>query len=100
MAIRWDSVLVRDLARELDIELVGSRLRAIRLDARTRDVVLFFRKKTLLWRLHPERSGIWMRDCVEPQPGDPRIRAQVRNVKSIADERILVVELRSNRARG
>ena len=49
MAIRWDSVLVRDLARELDIELVGSRLRAIRLDARTRDVVLFFRKKTLVF---------------------------------------------------
>ena len=98
MAIRWDSVLVRDLARELDVELLGSRLRAIRLDARTRDVVLFFRKKTLLWRLHPERSGVWLRDSVEPQPGDLRIRAQVRNVRSIADERIIFVELRSNRA--
>ncbi|HCO13675.1 MAG TPA: hypothetical protein DIT46_05795, partial [Gemmatimonadetes bacterium] len=98
MAIRWDSVLVRDLARELNVELLGSKLRAIRLDARTRDVVLFFKKKTLLWCLHPERSGIWLRDSVEPQPRDLRIRAQVRNVKSIADERIIFVELRSNQA--
>ncbi len=98
MAIRWDSVLVRDLARELDAELHGARLRAIRLDARTREAVLFFRDRTMVWRLHPERSGMWLRDAVDPQPEDMRIRARVRSVRAIADERILTMELQSSRS--
>ncbi|MGB1840642.1 MAG: hypothetical protein ACPHWZ_06035, partial [Longimicrobiales bacterium] len=82
MAIRWDSVLVRDLARELDRELHGARLRAIRLDARTREAVLFFHDRTMVWQLHPERSGVWLRDAVSPQPEDLRIRARVRSVRA------------------
>ena len=97
MAIRWDSVLVRDLARELDRELHGARLRAIRLDARTREAVLFFHDRTMVWQLHPERSGVWLRDAVSPQPEDLRIRARVRSVRAIPDERILTMELQSSR---
>ena len=98
MAIRWDPVLVRDLARELNLKLAGARLRAMRLDARTRDVVLFFHKRTLLWRLHPERSGIWLRDAVEPQPEDLRFQARIRSIRAISDERILIMELQSLRS--
>ena len=98
MPIRWDSVLVRDLARELDHEFAGARLRAIRLDARTREAVLFFRDRTMVWRLHPERSGLWIRDAVEPQPEDLKIRARVRSVHTIPDERILTMQLQSRRS--
>ena len=91
-------MLVRDLARELDHEFAGARLRAIRLDARTREAVLFFRDRTMVWRLHPERSGLWIRGAVEPQPEDLKIRARVRSVHTIPDERILTMELQSDRS--
>ena len=53
MTIRWDALLVRELARELDQRLAGSRLRAIRLDGSTREATLLFREATLRWPLHP-----------------------------------------------
>ncbi len=101
MAIRWDSVLVRELARELDREFGGARLRAIRLDARTREAVLFFRDRTMVWRLHPERSGVWCHGPITPQAEDLRLPATVRGIRTLPDERILTVELQSRRsARG
>lgn len=90
-------MLVRDLARELHGELSGARLRSLRMDARTREVALFFRDRTVVWSLHPERSGLWLRDAVEPQDSDLRIRARVRGVRSLADERIMLMELKAER---
>jgi predicted ribosome quality control (RQC) complex YloA/Tae2 family protein len=93
MSIRWDPLLTRALARELDRELDGARLRALRLDARTRDAVLLFRDRTLVWRLHPERGYPEVRGPIEPEPTDLRLRARVRRVYAPPDERVLHFEL-------
>ena len=95
MSIRWDSLLVRHLAVELDRALVGSRLRAIRLDARSRDLALLFRERTLLWRLHPDRGSPEFREVLDPEPTDLRLKARVRGVTAPPDERIVLLLLES-----
>ena len=93
MPIRWDPLLTRALARELDTSLRGARLRALRFDARTRDAILLFRDRTLVWRLHPDRGWPEARPALDPEPTDLRLRARVRRVYSPDDERLLVFEL-------
>jgi len=93
MSIRWDSLLSRHLAGELNEALEGARVRALRLDARSRDLVIFFRDRTLLWRLHPDRGFPLFREAVEPDALDPRLKARVRRVYSPPDERVIVMEL-------
>ncbi len=85
--------MVRRLAIELDGSLKGARLRALRFDGRTRDAFLFFRDRTLVWRLHPERLGVRLHSVVEPDAKDHRLRARVRDVFAPPDERILLFEL-------
>jgi predicted ribosome quality control (RQC) complex YloA/Tae2 family protein len=93
MPIRWDPLLAREAARELDERLRGARLRALRFDGRTRDALLLFRNATVVWRLHPTRGYPQLLDKIEPDPGDLRVRARVRRVHAPADERIIVFEL-------
>jgi predicted ribosome quality control (RQC) complex YloA/Tae2 family protein len=100
MPIRWDSLLARAVAREMDEAFRGMRLRALRLDGRTRDLLLFFRHRTLVWRLHPERGYPLLEQAVEPGPGDHRLRARVRRVYAPPDERIVVFELVGERPGG
>jgi predicted ribosome quality control (RQC) complex YloA/Tae2 family protein len=97
MAIRWDSLLARHAARELDEALAGARLRALRLDGALRDVALLFRKRTLLWRLHPERGWLRLTEPLDPDPSDIRLRGRVRRVSSPPDERIVRIELEPER---
>lgn len=89
---------MRELARELDADLNGARLRAIRLDGRTRDALFLFRDRTMVWRLHPEHGYPTFADPIEPEPEDLRIRARVRSVRAPADERILIIELAPERS--
>ncbi|MEM7415980.1 MAG: NFACT RNA binding domain-containing protein [Gemmatimonadota bacterium] len=98
MTIRWDSLLVRELAQELDRDLRGARLRALRLDGRTRDALLFFRDRTVVWRLHPNRGYVLVEGVVEPEPEDLRLRAKVRQVRAPSDERVLIAELAPERS--
>ena len=93
MSLRWDPLLVRELAAELAERLVDARLRAIRLDGDARDLTLLFRDETLLWRLHPTRGSLSFHPPREPTPKDLPLRARVRTVRAPADERILHVEL-------
>lgn len=93
MSIRWDPLLVRHLAAELDGTLSRARLRALRFDGARRDLALLFRDRTLLWRLHPERGWLRRGDAVEPAPSDVRIRARVRAVTAPPDERLLRIVL-------
>lgn len=97
MSIRWDSLLARDTAQELHEALAGARLRALRFDGRVRDIVMFFRSTTLLWRLHPERGFPLLLDALEPEASDLRLKARVRRVYAPLDERIVIFELTAER---
>ncbi len=98
MSVRWDPVLVRHVAAELDELLAGGRVRGLRLDGTTRDVVLILRERTLLWRLHPERGHILLYPPREPSADTLRVAGSVRGVRASDDERIL--HLRIVPARG
>ena len=100
MSMRWDALLVRHTARELDECLARARLSAIRLDGVQRDVVLFFRESTLLWRLHPKRGYFRIFAASEPGPGAIKMAMRVRRVYAPPDERLLVFELMPGRGRG
>lgn len=100
MTIRWDPLLARALAHELDHELSRARLRAVRLDGRTRDAMLLFRDRTLVWRLHPERLWVEVHPPIDPEPTDLRLRARVRSIYAPDDERIIVFELVGERGSG
>ena len=100
MSLRWDPLLVRELARELDDRLAGARLRALRLDGNGRDLVLLFRDATLAWPLHPERGAPVFLPASEPGPDDLPLASKVRCVRAPLDERILILELLPQRGRG
>lgn len=99
MSIRWDALLVRHLARELDARLRGARLRAVRLDGDRRDLVLFFRETTLVWSLHPSRGYPIFFPPQDPADGDLRLNTKVRLIEAPPDERIIRVELLPVRGR-
>ena len=99
MSMRWDALLVRHTARELDERLARARLSAIRLDGVQRDVVLCFRDSTLLWRLHPTRGYLQTFAASEPGPGAIKLPTRVRRVYAPPDERLLVFELMPVRGR-
>lgn len=99
MSIRWDSLLVRHLVRELDELLDGTRLRAFRLDGERRDLLLLFREHTLLWRLHPTRGRVLLYPPREPAEDDHRLASKVRRVAAPPDERMVRFELLPVRGR-
>ena len=84
---------MRALAHELHERLAGSRLRAVRMDGSTRDLVLLFRDATLAWPLHPARGAPLLLPAAEPARSDLPLAARVRAVRVPVDERILVFEL-------
>jgi predicted ribosome quality control (RQC) complex YloA/Tae2 family protein len=107
-AIRYDSLLVRALARELDHALTGSRLDAAFFDRERMRVTLRSRARrrtdptppSLLWQLHPQSGHITAAGADDPAggrvqlPGSPRIAS----VDSPSDERLLAIELEAGDA--
>lgn len=101
-AIRYDSLLVRDLARELHRTLRGLRLDAVVLDRETLRLTLHVRPRrrapaspdSLLWQLHPESGHL-----TRVPPARVKGGAQLGGVTTIssvhapADERILIFDL-------
>lgn len=103
--IRYDSLVVHYLARELDERLRGRRLRGVRLDSEARRFVLEMDAERLVWELHPARG--WIR--LVQDAGDAtvqaaaegwagrRIRTQrrprIRRVIAPPDERWLEIEI-------
>lgn len=100
MPLRWDPLLVRHLARELDGHLAGDRVRALRLDGAARRLVLFLRSATLEWDLHPSRGAPLLRPAAEPAATDLPLPARIRRVHAPDDERVVVLELLPGRGRG
>ena len=93
MPLRWDPLLVRHVARELDARLAGARVRALRLDGGARRLTLLLREATLDWPLHPAQGAPRLLPPAEPAASDLPLKARVRAVRAEDDERILVVEL-------
>lgn len=100
MPLRWDPLLVRELARELDQRLAGTRLRALRLDGVSREMVLLFKEATLAWPLHPQRGAPLLLPAAEPGPEDLALPSRVRRIRAPADERILIMELLPQKGHG
>ena len=99
MALRWDPLLVRQLARELDGALAGDHVRALRLDGATRSMTLLLREATLDWSLHPSRGEPLLLPPSEPGTADLPLQGRVRGVRSEDDERVLLFELLPTRGR-
>lgn len=93
MALRWDPLLVRELARELDGALGGAHVRALRLDGASRRLVVLLREATLDWSLHPSRGHPLLLPAQPPGPGDLPLPARVRRVRAEEDERVILFEL-------
>jgi hypothetical protein len=99
MPLRWDPLLVRHLAMELDHALAGTHLRALRLDGASRRLVLLLREATLEWDLHPSRGSPRLLPPTEPGPVDLPFQGRVRRVRSEADERLVLIEILATRGR-
>ncbi|HSJ25180.1 MAG TPA: NFACT RNA binding domain-containing protein [Longimicrobiales bacterium] len=107
-AIRYDSLLVRELARALNDAFAGARLDGIWLDRDRLRLTLLTRPRrrgapapSLLWQLHPNSGHL------TAAPGDPagaRVqlaeRTVIRSVAAPPDERIIVFELDAEASAG
>jgi predicted ribosome quality control (RQC) complex YloA/Tae2 family protein len=89
MSMRWDTLLARHTAAVLGRELVGARLRAVRMDRSERDVTLLFEDRALVWRLHPRRGYLLVRPAATPTEDDHRLRGELTRVDAPPDERIV-----------
>ena len=102
-AIRYDSLLVRDLAAELDIALRGARLDAAHLERDALRVTLLTRAgrradpppPSLLWQLHPESGQLTTTPGARAEGGRVQLRAPspITRVSAPPDERMIVIEL-------
>ncbi len=90
-AIRYDSLLVRALARELRDRLLGRPASALDFDRDRPAVSLRAGRLTLLWDAHPERGGVHLLHDAGRWAGNVALpRARVADVAAPPDERILV----------
>jgi predicted ribosome quality control (RQC) complex YloA/Tae2 family protein len=107
-AIRYDSLLVRELARELNGLLAGARLEAALLDRqRLRFTLLTSAARrgrdeppSLLWQLHPTAGHLTaapVQDAAagrsEARPVPTQGRSPIARVHAPPDERLLILEL-------
>lgn len=99
MPIRWDSVLVRGVAVELESRLTPARLRAFRMDHQARSLTLFFRSGTLVFRLHPTRGDVSLAGPLQPDEGARALQATLREVRVRHDDRRLRLGFRRVRGR-
>jgi hypothetical protein len=89
MSIRWDPLLARHTALELERALAGARLSGLRLDGEARRLGLLCEDRALLWDLHPRAGWPSVTAAAEPAPGDLELRGRLEGVECPADERIL-----------
>lgn len=102
-AIRYDSLLVRALAAELNSTLAGARLDAVFLERDRLRVTLQTRAwrrdaaaaPSLLWQLHPESGHLGTRGTDAAAGGQVQLGGPCRIVRvaAPADERVVVFEL-------
>lgn len=97
--IRYDSLLVKHLALELDRELAGQSVSAIQFDAEEQRVLLDVGELRLVWELHPNKGALTRTAPLYPLADSAILpkRARVVAVTSIHDERVLTIELAGER---
>ena len=100
MTMRWDPVLTAAVARELNDVLSGERLKAIFVDHGASTLHAYFREATLLADLDPSRVGLEILGAAEPPEGARPFPCRLSTVKSLPDERVLVLVLPRLRGRG
>lgn len=92
--IRYDSLLVRDLAAELDERLRGRPASVLRLDPGNRTASLELDDRALVLDLHPERG--WIVEAAPPAaPSLHRLHrdARIGRIHAPDDERVMRIEL-------
>ncbi|HSJ06551.1 MAG TPA: NFACT RNA binding domain-containing protein [Longimicrobiales bacterium] len=108
-ALRYDSLLVRELASELDRTLVGARIDAVLFDRERLMVAVLpaparrdgTPTPSLQWQLHPGSGHLTHAPGVEVGGRVPvRRRSIVTSVTAPPDERLLVLELDAGDAPG
>ena len=99
MRIQWDSALVGATAVALDRRFHGARIRGLYIDPVTRRLSLFLREATLVWDLHPERTGLRITGAVGPPTEARNLPARLVRVSAPPDDRLLVLETRRIRGR-
>jgi len=99
MRMQWDSALVGATARALDRRFHGARIRAFHLDPVSRRLSLFLREATLIWELHPERTGLRITAAVEPPEEARRLPAKLVRVSAPLDDRVMILDTRRVRGR-
>lgn len=97
--IRFDSLLVRDVAEELDGLLAGRILRAVLFDRETRRVLLRTDDFLLCWDLHPQRGGL-LRLATQRMRGNVPVAhpSTILAVLALPDERIIEIALQPENA--
>jgi hypothetical protein len=99
MSLRWDPLLARAVARELDTALRGRRVRALLLDGGPRTAVLYLRDATLVAELHPRAGWISLLDPVEPPLEARPLPCRVLEVAALPDESALRLGLQRIRGK-
>lgn len=99
MPIRWDPLLARSVALELDERLKRARVRALLLEPDSRRVVVHMRESTLVLELHPEAGWISLLEPREPLPGARPLASRVVSVRSPDDESALIFGLQRIRGK-
>lgn len=101
-AIRYDALLVRDLARELNETFKGARVDAVLLDREALRVTLHTRPRrrsaeprhSLVWQLHPDSGHLTFAAGEKTRGGVPLAASTtVTHVHAPPDERIIFIDL-------
>jgi predicted ribosome quality control (RQC) complex YloA/Tae2 family protein len=98
--MRWDPLLTKAMARELDARLTRARVRGFLMEPEARRLLLYLREGTLSFDLHPLGGWIRWSDPVEPLAGARPLSARIRRVYSLPDESVLGFGMRRVRGAG
>jgi len=93
MSVRWDPLLTAALARELEMELAGRRIRSLTLDAESRRLILFLRESTLVFELHTQKGWVSLLPPTSPPADALRLDGKVRKISALADENAIVIAI-------
>jgi len=99
--IRYDALLVRELAEVLSVRLGGRRIRALRFSSEQRAIAFAFRDETFVWDLHPDRGWLTLEPRRDRSPGVALpADARIGTVTSPPDERLVDIAIEGEDAPG